>query len=341
MRTKEFDFQLPKELIAQKPIKPRDFCKLLVLERKTKKIFHTKFYKIDEFLKKGDVLVFNDTKVIPAKLSGKKETGGKTEILLLNKKSKFWEVLAKNIKKNYLGKKVFFKKNLSAEFKKFLGGGKWEVEFNFKGKSFFEILKKVGETPVPPYIKEKTKLFNYQTIYAKKEGSVAAPTAGFHFTFRLLKKLKKKGIDFKFVTLYINLATFAPIKTEKIEEHQMFKEKIEIKKETADFLNKARKNSRRIIAVGTTVARTLESFAYQSKKGWYIKSGKKETQLFIYPGYKFKFVDALITNFHLPKSTLLLLVSAFASKNLIFKSYQEAIKRKYKFFSFGDAMFII
>ena len=261
MRTEEFDFYLPKELIAQKPIKPRDACKLLVLERKTKKIFHTKFHKIDEFLKKGDVLVFNNTKVIPAKLSGKKETGGKTEILLLNKKSKFWEVLAKNIKKSYLGKKVFFKKNLSAEFKKFLGKGKWEIEFNLKGESFSKTLKKIGETPTPPYIKKKTKLSNYQTIYAKKEGSVAAPTAGLHFTFRLLKKLKKKGINFKFVTLHINLATFAPIKTEKIEKHQMFKEKIEIKKETADFLNEAKENSRKIIAVGTTVTRTLESFA--------------------------------------------------------------------------------
>ena len=341
MRTEEFNFYLPKNLISQKLIKPRDRCRLLVLERKTKKIFHTKFYKIDKFLKKGDVLVFNDTKVIPAKLSGKKETGGKVEILLLNKKDKFWEILAKNVKKNYLGKKVFFKKNLSAEFKKFLGEGRWMVEFNLKGKDFFKSLKKIGETPTPPYIKKKTKLSDYQTIFAKKEGSVAAPTAGFHFTFRLLKKLKRKGIDFQFVTLNINLATFMPIKTETIQDHQIFEETIEIKKETADFLNKAKENSRRIIAVGTTVVRTLESFAYQTKKGYYLKSGKKKTKLFIYPGYQFKFVDALITNFHLPKSTLLLLVSSFASKDLIFKSYQEAIKRKYKFFSFGDAMFII
>jgi len=341
MKLEEFDFQLPKELIAQSPFKPRDQCRLLILERKTKKIFHTKFFKIDKFLKKGDVLVFNDTKVIPARLFGKKESSGKVEILLLKKKNKNWEVLAKNLKRSYLGKKIYFEKNLVGEVKKFLGGGRWEIEFNFKGKKFLEILKKIGKTPTPPYIKKEARLSDYQTIYAKKEGSVAAPTAGFHFSWRLLKKLKRKGIKIKFVTLHINLGTFLPIKTEEIEEHQMFPELVEIKKETASFLNKAKENHQRIIAVGTTVVRTLESFAFKTKNGYRLRSGRKETKLFIYPGYKFKFVDALITNFHLPKSTLLLLVCAFASKKLIFKAYQEAIKREYKFFSFGDAMLIL
>jgi len=341
MKTQEFDFYLPKELIAQKPIKPRDACRLLVVDRKTQKIIHSRFYHLDKFLKKGDVLVFNDSKVIPARLLGKKETGGKVEILLLNKKGENWEVLAKKVKRNYLGKKVFFEKNLTGEFKKFLGEGKWEIEFNLKGEKFFKILKQIGQTPTPPYIKEKVPLSDYQTIFAKKEGSIAAPTAGLHFTPSLLKKLEQKGIALKFVTLHVNLATFLPIREEKIEDHKMGEEEIEIKKEVAEFLNKAKENSQRIIAVGTTVVRTLESFAFKTKKGFRVKSGRKKTNLFIYPGYQFKIVDGLITNFHLPKSTLLLLVSAFASKELILKCYQEAIKRKYRFFSFGDAMLIL
>jgi len=341
MRLKEFDFYLPKKLIAQSPIRPRDCCRLLVLDRKNKKIFHCYFYEIDKFLFPGDVLVLNNSKVIPARLYGKKEaTLGKVEILLLKRiKERRWQALGKKIKKNFLNKKIIFSKNLWGEIKRILGRGQIEIEFNLKGKDFFQVLKKIGQTPTPPYIKTKVALKNYQTIYAQKEGSVAAPTAGFHFTKRLFQKLKKKGIEIRFVTLHINLATFFPLREEDLKKHQIFKESVEIKKETAEFLNQAKKEKRRIIAVGTTSLRALESFA-ENRFFPKLKFGKKETNLFIYPGYKFKFVDGLITNFHLPKSSLILLVSAFATKSLIFKAYQEAIKKNYRFFSFGDAMFI-
>lgn len=345
MKTKEFSYFLPKELIAQERLKPNDQARLLVLDRKEGTLIHSYFYQIDKFLKKSDVLVFNQSKVIPARLIGRKEkTGGKVEILLLrpNLKSlknyrwqKQWRIIARpGISQ---GEKIIFPLGLRGVVKNVFNYERL-LEFNFSGEKLKKIVYQIGQPPLPPYIKKKTNLEDYQTIYARSLGSVAAPTAGFHFTKRLIKKLKKKGIIFQFITLHIGLGTFKPIKTEEIENHQMEEEWVEIDRETANFLNRAKRNSQRIIAVGTTVVRALESFA--NKKN-HLKAGSRFVNLFIYPSYQFKFVDALITNFHLPQSTPLLLVSAFAGKDLIWRAYQEAIKEKYRFFSFGDAMLII
>jgi len=344
MLTSEFDYHLPKELIAQKPIKPRDKARLMVIKRKTKQISHHFFYQLPEFLNSGDILVLNDSKVIPARLKAKKQTGGQAEILLLEElKPNLWEVLAKNLKKKNLGQKIYFPKSkkLIGQIKKCLGEGRWQIEFNFEKEAFWKEIYKIGETPTPPYIKQKASLAEYQTIYAHWPGSVAAPTAGFHFTHRLFKKLKKKGIKIEFVTLHIGLGTFQPVKTKRIENHQMHSEWAQITPETAQRLNQAKNKGMRIIAVGTTACRTLESFARKRKNKAFLQSGQKKTDLFIYPGYQFKFIDGLITNFHLPKSTLLMLVCALAGKELIFRAYQEAIKKRYRFYSFGDAMLIL
>lgn len=347
MLLREFDYNLPKNLIAQKPISPRDYSRLLVLNRKNKLISHNHFYKIDKFLKKGDVLVLNKSKVIPARIFGKKTTGGKIEILLLRPNIKNlkkyiwcdeWRIInSPNLK---IGQKIIFTEGLKGEIIKVFGFQKI-IKFNKKGEKLKNLIYKIGLVPIPPYIKSKkidSKLKkDYQTIFAKNIGSVAAPTAGFHFTGNLIRKLKKKGIKFKYIVLHVGFGTFAPVKTEKIEDHKMEKEWVEIDKKTADFLNKAKKDKRRIIAVGTTTTRALESFTNNNK----LNFGNKFVDIFICPGYKFQFIDSLITNFHLPKSTLLMLVFAFADKELALKAYQEAIKKKYRFYSFGDAMFII
>lgn len=339
MRLSEFDYHLPSALIAQKPVFPRSFSRLLVLDRKKKKIFHSRFFRLREFLQKGDVLVLNNSRVIPARLFGQKDTGGKTELLLLKKKNKYWEVLLKGRirEKNCLafgrGKKKFcFFPLKKTSF------GTWLGQFDISDSLLEKRLKLYGIAPTPPYIKRLSNLKEYQTVYAKIPGSVAAPTAGFHFTNNLIRSLKKKGIRFFFITLHINFGTFAPIKEEIIEKHKMYSEWAQIKKETAYQLNKFKKKGKRIIAVGTSSCRTLEAFA--NKKG-ILKPGIAEIDLFIYPGYRFRFIDGMITNFHLPKSTPLLLVCALAGKEMIFKAYQEAIEKRYRFYSFGDAMLII
>ncbi len=344
MNLSEFDYPLDKNLIAQEPITPRDHSRLLILDRKRKTIEHKYFYQIIDYLDKNDVLVLNDSKVIPAKITGKTENSSK-EILIVkpleelklfsNNWPSKWLVLGKKLKE---GQKIIFSKNLEGIIIE-KRGYESIIEFNQKGKNLKTNLLKLGKMPLPPYIKNPTikSFLKYQTIYAKKLGSIAAPTAGFHFTKRLLKKIQKKGVTITYITLHVGLGTFLPIKEEKIENHKMEKEYFIITKKTASILNKAKKEGKRIIAVGTTVTRTLES---ATEKG-ILKPKIGYTDLFIYPGYKFKFIDALITNFHLPKSTPLLLVCAFASKELILKAYQEAQKRKYRFYSFGDAMFII
>ena len=336
MKLEEFDYYLPRELIAQKPISPRDASRLLILDRKNKKIFHRYFYEIGDFLSETDVLVLNNTRVIPARLFGKKITGGKVEILLLREKSEnIWEALLKG--KIKIGEKVFITDKFYFEIlaKKI---NTWEIRPNLKKRIFLKKLKQFGRAPTPPYIKRLSNLKEYQTIYARYPGSVAAPTAGFHFTKKLIKTLKRKGVKFEFITLHVNLGTFQPVRVENVEEHRMDPEWAEIKSRTAYRLNRFKKEGLRIIAVGTTSCRTLEAFA---DKNHLLQPGQKEIDLFIYPGYQFKFTDALITNFHLPRSTPLLLVSALAGRDLIFKAYQEAIKRKYRFYSFGDAMLIL
>jgi S-adenosylmethionine:tRNA ribosyltransferase-isomerase len=348
MKLSEFDYNLPSQLIAQKPAIPRDSARLIVLERKTGKIYHSHFPKIDKFLAKGDVIVLNNTKVFPARLVGYKiPSGGKIELLLLqpnlkNLKKIVWsnQWLAIFKGKLKVGQKIKFAKILEGEIIKEIGREKI-IEFNKKGESFKKLIFNLGKVPIPPYIKSKIpkpKLKKYyQTVFAEKIGSVAAPTAGFHFTKRLIKKLQKKGVTFKYITLHVGLGTFQPIKGEIVEKYKMPQEWAEISKKTAKFLNRAKKEGKRIIACGTTVTRTLEGF-FSGKK---LSSGEKFVDLFIYPGYKFKFIDGLITNFHLPKSTPLLLACAFAGKNFIFKAYKEAIEKKYRFFSFGDAMLIL
>ncbi len=346
MKISEFDYYLPKNLISQKPILPRDHSRLMLVERGAGKISHRYFYELGKFLKKGDILVLNDSKVIPARLWAKRESGGKAEILLLRPNAKNfknyawlkeWWVIGKP--GLAVGQTIKFPSGLKAEILK-VNNYERLIRFNYQGEKLRKLIYKIGQAPVPPYIKTNingAKLKKeYQTIYAKHLGSVAAPTAGFHFTPQLIKKLKKQGIQFKYVTLHVGLGTFQPVKEENIKKHKMSAEWAEIDAKTADFLNKAKKEKKRIIAVGTTAARVLESAA----SGHGIKPIQKFVDLFIYPGYKFKIVDALITNFHLPKSTLLMLVSAFASRKLISTAYQKAIKNKYRFFSFGDAMFI-
>lgn len=354
----DFDYNLPQNLIAQQPASPRDSARLLVLNKKNNKISHHKFFEIDKFLDKGDIIVLNNTKVIPARLYGKKETGGKVEILLLNQipagkihkyrldKKIFWSCLTKpGLKPNT---KIIFNKRVNAKVIS-RENEKTTLEFNLTNQQFNQFLKKFGNVPLPPYIdptfenkfgkirKNIRVRQQYQTIFAKYDGSVAAPTAGLHFTKRLIKKLKDKGIKFEYITLHVGLGTFQPVKENNILKHKIHSEYAEISKTTAKNLNQAKKNGNRIIACGTTVVRTLETATTDEKT---IKQLNKKTSIYITPGYKFKFVDAMITNFHLPKSTLLMLISAFYSLPKIKQAYQIAIKNKYKFYSFGDAMFI-
>lgn len=371
MKLSDFDYNLPKELIAHKPASPRDSSRLLILNRKTKRIEHKHFYNIADYLKAGDVLVLNNTKVFPARLIGRRQkTGGRVEVFLLKRYKKQFpsnkqipnlklqipnngeigEVLIGNRRKK-VGQIIEFKKGLKCEITKQIDESVWEVRFNKSGMALERLIDEVGEVPTPPYIKTddlrpKTKKLRkeYQTVYAENRGSVAAPTAGFHFTKSLINKLKKKGVQFKYLTLHVGYGTFEPVKIQNIKRHKMHAEFAILNAKTAKRLNDAKKEGRRIIAVGTTSVRLLESAAMGRSRINPRLPGKgfnKWIDTFIYPGYKFKFIDVMITNFHLPKSTLLMLVSAFAGRKFILKAYQAAIRRKYRFYSFGDAMFIV
>jgi len=339
MKLSLFDYHLPKKLIAQKPLKSRDQAGLMVLDRKKKTIAHHKFFELPKFLRPGDVLVFNDTKVFAARLIGKRETGGKIEVFLLKPvKGKTWQVLLGGKRRRH-GLVINFKQGLSGKIIEKMPDNTWLVQFNCGSKELLKKVDKIGQAPTPPYIKRKSNLKEYQTIYAKHLGSVAAPTAGFHFTKKLMSQIKKQGVQIEFVTLHVGLGTFEPVRSEKIENHKMHAEYAMINKSTATRINKAKKEGHRIIAVGTTTLRALESFS--AKNGQLLTVNcQKSTNIFIYPGYKFKLVDGLITNFHLPKSTLLMLVSALAGRQFIKKSYKIAIRKKYRFYSFGDGMMI-
>jgi S-adenosylmethionine:tRNA ribosyltransferase-isomerase len=339
MKTSDFDYHLPKEFIAQEPVTPRDGSKLMIIDRKNKTIQHKFFRDIGDFLNKGDLLVINDAKVFPARLLGKKEiTGGKVNLLLVEKgENNKWKCLVQGSGKIKKGlRMVFGDGKLIGEIEDY-NKGIYTVNFEYEG-DFAKILKSIGEAPLPPYITKRTPTSDerYQTVYAKKDGAIAAPTAGFHFTKELLEKLKSKGISVATITLIVGRGTFNPIKTETIEKHLMDEEYFEIDDETIEKINKQIKRKGRIIAVGTTSVRTLES-AFDNGK---ISKNMGKTSLFIYPGYKFNTVDSLITNFHLPKSTLLLLTCAFGGRELILRAYNEAIQKKYRFYSFGDAMLI-
>ena len=339
MNINEFDFELPESLIAQHAIEPRDHSKLLVLNKEKNEIEHKNFYNIIDYLKKGDVLVINRTKVIPARLFGKKENGVVIECFLLKRYDMFTqEVLLKPAKRWKIGQNVIFLEGvLEAELLEIKEDGNRVIKFIFTG-NFEEILDKLGEMPLPPYITEKLEDKNrYQTVYAKDGESVAAPTAGLHFTNELLEKIRDKGVTITEVFLNVGLGTFRPVQVENILDHVMHSEKYWVPKETVDIVNSAKKEGRRVIAVGTTSVRTLES-AVDDNGLLLEKEG--ETDIFIYGDYKFKIVDAIITNFHLPKSTLVMLISAFSSKEKILLAYEEAIKEKYRFYSFGDSMLI-
>lgn len=339
MKVSEFNYDLPEELIAQVPIKNRDESRLMVLNRKEQTIEHKHFKDILEYLKPGDCLVRNNTKVIPARLYGKKETGAVVEFLLLKRiEEDIWEVMVRPGRKLLKGAKVVFGDGiLEGEILEVLENGNRKVKFTYQG-IFNEILDKIGLMPLPPYIKETLKEKDrYQTVYAKYEGSAAAPTAGLHFTEALIEEIKKKGIEIANVTLHVGIGTFRPVKVDTIEEHEMHSEHFYIKDEDVEKINNTKKNGGRIIAVGTTSCRVLESIADENGL---VQATEKDTNIFIYPGYKFKCIDALITNFHLPESTLIMLVSALAGRDYIMKAYEEAVKEKYRFFSFGDAMFI-
>ena len=340
MKVSEFNYELPKELIAQVPIENRDESRLMVLDREKKTIEDKIFKDILDYLQPGDCLVRNNTKVIPARLYGiKEETNVNVEFLLLKRiEGDNWEVMVHPGRRLKPGTKVVFGNGiLKAEILEVLDGGNRKVHFEYEG-IFNEILDQIGLMPLPPYIHESLKQKDrYQTVYAKYEGSAAAPTAGLHFTDELLEKIKQKGVEIANVTLHVGIGTFRPVKVENIEEHDMHSEHYYIKQEDAEKINKTKQNGGRIIAVGTTSCRVLESVA--DEKGM-LKETEGDTNIFIYPGYKFKCVDSLITNFHLPESTLIMLVSALAGKEYIMQAYKHAVEEKYRFFSFGDAMFI-
>lgn len=339
MRTEDFDYKLPEELIAQHPADKRDFSRLMVVDRKTGKREDKHFYDIIDYLNEGDLLVMNDTRVIPARLFGHRE-GKEEEIevfLLENIEDDKWEVLVRPGKKMKIGTKCIFSDELSLEVIDIKEDGNRIVEFFYNG-IFQEILDRLGNMPLPPYIKEKLKdKERYQTVYSKNPGSVAAPTAGLHFTKELLKKIEEKGVKLAYITLNVGLGTFRPVKVDDVKNHKMHSEFYQISKETADLINETKKNNKRIISTGTTTTRTLESVY---KKNGKIKEDSGWTDIFIYPGFEFKVIDCQITNFHLPKSTLIMLVSALASKEIILDAYKDAVDKKYRFFSFGDAMFL-
>lgn len=340
MKVSDFNYDLPEELIAQTPIQKRDESRLMVLDKTNQTIEHKVFKDILDYLKPGDCLVRNNTKVIPARLYGiKEDTGVNVEFLLLKRiEGDIWEVMVHPGRRLKKGVKVTFGDGLlKAEILEQMENGNRKVKFEYKG-IFNEILDQIGLMPLPPYIKERLKdKDRYQTVYAKYEGSAAAPTAGLHFTDELLEQIKAKGVEIANVTLHVGIGTFRPVKVDNIEEHEMHSEHYYIKQEDADKINNARKNGGRIISVGTTSCRVLESVADENG---FVKEIEGDTSIFIYPGYKFKCIDCLITNFHLPESTLIMLVSTLAGKDFVMKAYEEAVKERYRFFSFGDAMFI-
>lgn len=337
MLVTDFDYDLPQELIAQHPMEPRDHSRLLVVDKKTGEIEHKHFYDLVNYLKPGDVLVFNDTRVIPARLHGTKDTGAHVEVFLLTRRDATdWEVLVRPGKKLQVGAKINFSDELSCEVIEHTDFGGRVVRFKYDG-IFEEILDRLGETPLPPYITAQLEdKERYQTVYNRERGSAAAPTAGLHFTKELLQKIKDIGCEEVFVTLHVGLGTFRPVSEAKIEDHKMHKEFYTVSQEAADAVNKAKAEGRRIIAVGTTAVRTLEAAGADGQ----LHAGSSWTNIFIYPGYKFRLVDDLVTNFHLPQSTLLMLVSTLSTREIMLQTYKKAVEEKYRFFSFGDAMFI-
>lgn len=340
LKVKDFSFHLPEELIAQHPLEKRDESRLMVLDKSTGHIEHKIFKDIIDYLEEGDCLVLNDTRVMPARLYGSKEgSGGKMEFLLLRRLEKdIWETLVKPGKRAKVGAIFTFGNGeLKAEVIEVLDNGNRKVKFFYEG-IFEAVLDALGEMPLPPYITEKLEdKERYQTVYSKEVGSAAAPTAGLHFTKKLLEEIKAKGINIAFVTLHVGLGTFRPVKAENIEEHEMHAEYYYLNSENAEIINSTKEKGKRVIAVGTTSNRTLESIADENGR---VREASGYTSIFIYPGYKFKIVDALITNFHLPESTLIMLISAFSNREIIMNAYNVAVENKYRFFSFGDAMFI-
>ncbi len=341
MKVSDFNYELPKELIAQHPYDKRDEARLMILDKENQSIEHKVFKDIIDYLNPGDCLVINNTKVIPARLYGKKDTGANVEFLLLKRiENDIWEAMVRPGQKLKAGSKVIFCEGiLKATILEVLENGNRKVEFEYDG-IFNEILDQIGLMPLPPYITEATREDNekYQTVYAKYDGSAAAPTAGLHFTEELLEKIREKGVEIANVTLHVGIGTFRPVKVENVEEHEMHSEHYYIKAEDAEKINLTKKTGHKVISVGTTSCRVLESVADENGM---VKEIEGDTSIFIYPGYKFKCIDSLITNFHLPESTLIMLVSSLAGKDFIMKAYNEAVEEKYKFFSFGDAMFIV
>lgn len=339
MKTHDFWYDLPEELIAQTPLERRDGSRLMVLNRETGEIRHKHFYDVIDYLNPGDCLVMNDSRVLPARLMGHRPTGGVVEVLLLRDLgNKRWECLCKPGRKMQVGSEVIFGDGeLTAVVREVREDGNRVVEFKYEG-IFLEVLERLGKMPLPPYIKEELQdQERYQTVYSREVGSAAAPTAGLHFTKELLERIREKGVNEAFVTLHVGLGTFRPVKAEEVTEHHMHSELCMMTAETANMLNETKRNGGRIICVGTTSCRTLESLVnddgtFEAKSGW--------TDIFIYPGYTFKAMDALVTNFHLPESTLVMLVSAFAGREHVLNAYEEAVKQRYRFFSFGDAMFV-
>lgn len=340
MKSSDFNFYLPEELIAQHPLEKRDSSKLMILDKKSGKITHSSFHNIINYLNEGDTLVLNNTRVMPARLIGEKQgTGGKIEFLLLKRiEGDKWECLAKPGKKAKIGQKFTFGDGkLTCEVIDIIEEGNRIIEFSYEG-IFEQVLDELGDMPLPPYITEKLEdKERYQTVYSKEKGSAAAPTAGLHFTKELLNEIKEKGVNIAYLTLHVGLGTFRPVKVEDVNDHVMHSEFYELDEENAEVINSTKKRNNKVITVGTTSTRTLETIAdengiVKAQKGW--------TDIFIYPGYKFKIVDQLITNFHLPESTLIMLVSALAGKESVMKAYNEAVENSYRFFSFGDSMFI-
>lgn len=340
MKTSDFFYDLPEELIAQTPVEPRNSSRLMVLSRDSGAVEHKHFYNLPEFLKPGDCLVLNDTRVLPARMYGVREdTGAVVEFVLLRQHGNMlWECLAGPGKKAKEGYKFKFSDKLSATVTEVMPDGNQMIEFRCDG-DFFTVLDEVGQMPLPPYIKEKLKdKERYQTVYSKEAGSAAAPTAGLHFTKEMLESIKKSGVNIAYVTLHVGLGTFRPVKVEDVTKHKMHTEHFYIPGEAADIINETKKNGGRVICVGTTSCRTVESCAARYGE---IRSCSGDTDIFIYPGFEFKCMDGLVTNFHLPESTLIMLVSAFAGYDNVMNAYNTAVKEKYRFFSFGDAMLII
>ena len=340
MKTSDFYYDLPEELIAQTPLDKRDTSRLMTLERETGKVEHHHFYELPNYLNPGDCLILNDSRVLPARLLGQRlPGGGACEVLLLiDRGDKTWECLVRPGRKMRTGAKLSFGNGeLTAEVVGEVEGGNRLVRFDYEG-IFLEVLERLGKMPLPPYIKEELQdRERYQTVYSKVVGSAAAPTAGLHFTPELLEKIRAKGVGIGYVTLHVGLGTFRPVKEEEITDHEMHSEFCTIPQETADLINRTKANGGRVICVGTTSCRTLEAWAnedgtMEAKAGW--------TNIYIYPGYRFKVMDGLVTNFHLPESTLIMLVSAFAGRENVLAAYEEAVKERYRFFSFGDAMFL-